>query len=58
MQQQNDSNNTDEVNPIDDELQASTSSQPIPTEQTEINEPLVEENPAGINENEQQIIHN
>ncbi|CAF1019916.1 unnamed protein product [Adineta steineri] len=56
-QPQNDSNNGEESTPIIDELQASTSSQPIPTEQTEINEPLVEENPSETNEHEQQIVH-
>jgi len=58
VQQQNDSNNGDEVNPMDDELQASTSSQPISTEQTEITEPLVEENQSETNGNEQQIVDN
>jgi hypothetical protein len=58
VQQQNDSNNGDEVNHLDDELQASTSSQPISTEQTEITEPLVEENQSETNGNEQQIVDN
>lgn len=57
-QQQNDSNNGDDGNPIIDELQASTSSQPITNEQTDNNESLVGENLSENNENEQQIVHN
>jgi len=55
-QQQNDSNNGDNVNPIGDELQASTSSQPIITEQNDNNE-SVAANSSENNESEQQIVH-
>jgi hypothetical protein len=53
-QQQNDSNNGDDVNPINDEVQAGTSSV---TEEIELNEPLVGGNTSENNESEQQIIH-
>ena len=56
-QQQNDSNNGSTITPINDELQTSTTSQPITTEQTDINEPLVAGNPLENTENEQQIVH-
>ncbi|UJR21443.1 hypothetical protein I4U23_024529 [Adineta vaga] len=56
-QQQNDSKNGEDMNPVDDEIQASTSSQPSSINQTEVNEPLVEGNSSETNENEQQIAH-
>jgi hypothetical protein len=56
-QQQNDSNNGDETNPINNELQATTSSPSIVIEPTEINEPLVGGNSSENNESEQQIVH-
>ncbi|CAF3406828.1 unnamed protein product [Rotaria sp. Silwood1] len=56
-QQQNDSNNPNETNHVDDELQASTSSQPIITEHKETDESLIETNVSENNESEQQIIH-
>ncbi len=58
QQQQNDLNNVDDVNPIVDEIQASTSSQPIVAEQKDNNEVLVGGNSSENNENEQQIVHN
>jgi hypothetical protein len=58
-QQQNDMNNSDEVNPIADDVQASTSSQPIIAEEKEDNESLGEGgNSLETNESEQQIVHN
>jgi hypothetical protein len=56
-QQQNDSHNADDTNPIVADLQASTSSQPIGNEQNDNNELLVGENSSENNESEQQIVH-
>ncbi len=53
-QQQNDSNNGDDVNPINDEVQPGTSTI---TEEIELNEPLVGGNTSENNESEQQNIH-
>ncbi|CAF1043511.1 unnamed protein product [Rotaria sordida] len=57
QQQENDSTNADEPNHMDDELQASTSSQPIVTEHKETDESLVETNLSKNNGSEQQIVH-
>jgi hypothetical protein len=56
-QQQNDSSDGGEVTTIDDELQASTSSQPIVIDQQEITAPLVAIDLPENNENEQQVVH-
>jgi hypothetical protein len=56
-QQQNDSNTEDDGNPIVNELQASTSSQPIGTEENDNTEVLVGANTSENNDNEQQIVH-
>jgi len=56
-QQQNDSNTEDDGNPIVNELQASTSSQPIGIEENDNTEVLVGGNTSENNDNEQQIVH-
>jgi hypothetical protein len=56
-QLQNETNNGDDINRVADELQASTSSQPIVTEDKDNNELVLGENSSQNNENEQQIVH-
>jgi hypothetical protein len=56
-QLQNETNNGDDINRVADELQASTSSQPIVTEDKDNNELVLGEKSSQNNENEQQIVH-
>ena len=55
--QQSETSNGDDLPPVADEVQASTSSQPITTEEKDNTEFIGGENSSVKNESEQQIVH-